>query len=889
MRLTFICLTGIIQLWLGIAITYGQDIDQLLSRSNTYYDRHPQEKLYLHLDKPEYTAGETVWFKVYGTIGVENLLSKLSKIVHVELINPSLQRAAYIRIPLVNGLGVGDIVLPDTITEGSYRLRAYTNWMRNSDDEFFYDRTLSISNGRSDNVTSTVAPVEGKQAYEITLRRFNGNAVTLVPVDFEILENGKTVANFQSQTDIAGRVHLPWTESYTNPVVRYRFQTIDGRWIKKMFKPMQASAKPDVQLLPEGGKLLSGVPNNLGVKVTDTRGLGLQASLFILSGQDTLTRIRTNMLGMGSAKLPIDATQQLRAIALFEDGSTQEVKMPPIYPSGYSLMVDALQSSSLSATLHLSEDLQDGQPLYFIVQHLGKVYHHHMLSANSTAIHFPIAKDSLPTGVLTLTVLNHKLQPVVERPFFHSSPKPPLSLQADKSRYSTREKVTVDVQIAQTPEQPRIGAFSASVVNLDKITKDAFNHAPNVFSSLLLSADIRGFIERPSFYFEGDTIKLKELDNLLLTQGWRNINWSDLDTASEARFAAEQGLQIKGYTRKQGRETAEAGATVRLFPVANISNYKQTTSDANGYFAFGGLFSYEGTTYILNAKDRKGKNKIDIHLENDTLAMIGNNRNAPLERNDVNFISLSQILAYQRYFKQLQRVGLLDGSIWIDEVTVEAEGNKASPRSRNLNRPGHADYIFTSTDFEGYTSLGLLLWDRIGGLFPGWGLSQEWPAGTAVVINGRFYNSETSRDLNIDPRAVESVEVLRSDVYTMAYKAQYSDHDDEMRLVLEITTKPGQSALTKVNKPTGRLQFTPPGIHLNTQYFKPAYEVDSDRSKYTDLRTAIHWEPSIVVNASGKTSFDFFTADESGTYRIILEGLDLNGALIHKELDIKVE
>src|SRR5690606_19686022 len=195
-----------------------------------------------------------------------------------------------------------------------------------------------------------------------------------------------------------------------------------------------------------------------------------------------------------------------------------------------------------------------------------------------------------------------------------------------------------DVLLPQTPEEPRIGVFSASVVNLDKLAENAFENTPNILSSLLLSADIRGFIERPSFYFEGDTIRRKDLDNLLLTQGWRNINWSDLDTASEAHFAAEQGLQIKGYTRKLGRKAAETDATVRLFPVANISNYKQTTSDANGYFTFGGLFPYEGTSYILNAKDAKGNNLIDIHLEDDSLAAIGANRNAPLERDDVNIV-----------------------------------------------------------------------------------------------------------------------------------------------------------------------------------------------------------------------------------------------------------
>lgn len=96
------------------------------------------------------------------------------------------------------GLGIGDIELIDTLTEGSYRIRAYTNWMRNNDDAYFYDRTIQISNGRSDNVVSTTSfipasdPAEKKNTYVINLKNFAGAPLINTNVQYRIYMGDKT-------------------------------------------------------------------------------------------------------------------------------------------------------------------------------------------------------------------------------------------------------------------------------------------------------------------------------------------------------------------------------------------------------------------------------------------------------------------------------------------------------------------------------------------------------------------------------------------------------------------------------------------------------------------------------------------------------------------------
>jgi hypothetical protein len=117
-------------------------IKKIVTQLSKWTDDNPQEKVYLHLDKPYYAAGEDIWFKGYVTIGVKHQLSALSSVLNVELIDgrDSIKRA--IKLPVQNGVTWGEFALPDSLEAGNYRIRAYTNYMRNAGDDYFFDKTI---------------------------------------------------------------------------------------------------------------------------------------------------------------------------------------------------------------------------------------------------------------------------------------------------------------------------------------------------------------------------------------------------------------------------------------------------------------------------------------------------------------------------------------------------------------------------------------------------------------------------------------------------------------------------------------------------------------------------------------------------------------------------
>src|SRR5690606_3333538 len=103
---------------------------------------------------------------------------------------------------------------------------------------------------------------------------------------------------------------------------------------------------------------------------------------------------------------------------------------------------------------------------------------------------------------------------------------------------------------------------------------------------------------------------------------------------------------------------------------------------------------------------------------------------------------------------------------------------------------------------------------------------------------------------DIDPDALESIEMLRRDdsgsgLYTLQYESDLNEMERDIVFIL--TTKPGRNAWNNSKTSPGRLTINPPGLHINKIYYKPTYDPESDRSKFTDLRSALHWEPSIVI------------------------------------------
>lgn len=116
--------------------------DHLVQALQQYNNRYPQEKVYLHLDKDYYAAGETIWFKGYVTL--QGLPSTQATNLYVELLDKNNNVVQKKLFGIFNAGAPGNFDLPETQKPGVYQLRAYTAWMLNFDPAFTYSRTIEI-------------------------------------------------------------------------------------------------------------------------------------------------------------------------------------------------------------------------------------------------------------------------------------------------------------------------------------------------------------------------------------------------------------------------------------------------------------------------------------------------------------------------------------------------------------------------------------------------------------------------------------------------------------------------------------------------------------------------------------------------------------------------
>lgn len=111
-----------------------------------YEQRAPHEKLFLHLDRPVYLCGETMWFKVYAVDGTYARPLSLSSVAYVEVLDAAQKPVLQGKVPLKQATGQGSFVLPTSLPAGSYTVRAYTNWMKNFGPEAYFHGTVTVIN-----------------------------------------------------------------------------------------------------------------------------------------------------------------------------------------------------------------------------------------------------------------------------------------------------------------------------------------------------------------------------------------------------------------------------------------------------------------------------------------------------------------------------------------------------------------------------------------------------------------------------------------------------------------------------------------------------------------------------------------------------------------------
>ena len=121
-------------------------VNSMQQRFALYNERAVQEKMYMHIDRPLYLVGETIWFKAYNLNSTTHRFIDLSKIGYVEVLDIENNPVVQGKFAMLNGKGNGSLVIPATIVSGKYKIRAYTNWMKNFNTDHYFETSIYVIN-----------------------------------------------------------------------------------------------------------------------------------------------------------------------------------------------------------------------------------------------------------------------------------------------------------------------------------------------------------------------------------------------------------------------------------------------------------------------------------------------------------------------------------------------------------------------------------------------------------------------------------------------------------------------------------------------------------------------------------------------------------------------
>ena len=875
-------------------------ITKIANQLNNWASDHPQEKVYLQTDKSYYAAGEDIWFKAYVTVG-HHELSTLSGIVNVELVDQDDSVKQRLRIPLTDGLGWGDFALADTVKEGNYRMRAYTNWMRNAGDDYFFDKTIYIGNSIADNMSAKATyqySIENglqKVTAAITYNTLDGTPYTGKQVDYEVLFNSKNLARGKGITDNNGTINLSFTSKKALINTGHIITTIkldNKKLVAKTLLVNPVEAKADVQFFPEGGSLVNDIRSRVAFKAVGANGLGITVKGVMVDNENhEVAAFATQHLGMGIFAFTPESGKTYKANITYPDGTQNSIDMPKATESGYTLsLYNNEGGDSIIAKISVSRGIMEsgqGAGINIVAQSGGMMYYAAKGTLTNINFHAKVAKKLFPTGIVQFTLFSDAGEPLCERLVFVKNPDQlKLNVVTDKNTYTTREHVKIDLSALDKNSKPAVGSFSASVIDESKVPTDETSET-TILSNLLLTSDLKGYVEKPNYYFMADSDKTgADIDALMMTQGYRRFEWKQLldGTLPPPQFKAEKKINIAGHIKTLSGKPV-VGGKVNLFTTAGGMPFLiDTVSDAKGNFVFNDLTFKDSVRFVIQARTVKNGKNVEIDLDDINPQLVTKNKNAAGMQVNIRDVMSNYLQNSKKQYSEQLKYGVGNHAIALKEVTI-TEKKSPVPNSSNLNGPGNADQVIKSDQLgHGCVTLAECLQGRLLGVTFRGGVPYSTRGNTKMhlIIDGLYIDDDTFWD-SINTEDIASIEVLRSGYLTSIYGYQGAGG------LLVITTKRGAGDDTYRRYTPGIITYAPRGYYLARQFYSLRYDAPKTNTQMADLRTTIFWNPNIVTDKDGKASIDFFNADGKGTYRVVIEGLDIDGNIGRQVYRYKVE
>ena len=836
--------------------------DTFSVKASAYFEdiqKHAQEKIYLHLNKPYYAVGDTIWIKGYLVNATTHRTdAAIGNFIYIELLNQSdsvIFRNKYRRD---NSVFKANIELPIHLQSGEYTLRSYTQWMRNSDPTFFYTRNINIGNAVDVNIISKINYIPAveqtnKQKIELNFASKEFKSFDNQKVKYEIFDrSGKLITKGNKNCDSNNSIYFELEKKIISNQLRVAVEFISEEMEYKSVTYLpQIETTFACSFFPEGGYLLQNTVQNIAFKCQKNDGWGIEASGVIYNSKgDSLYTIKTTNKGMGLFSFYPEELSGYYAI--MKNASTDELRvdLPSIKPKGVSLAISQTKRKIYYDIKSTPTTLWT-DTLFLVAHTRGYLMGAIPITKNTSKGELSI--DYFADGISHFILMNSEGIPLSERLIFvYPSSIPKWEVTSDKTTRGKREHVSLAILLNTAEGKPLSGDFSLSITDKELVKPDSLSD--NIVSNLLLTSDLKGYIEDPGSYFINANRKtLWNMNLLMLTHGWSRFDLSNLNNRMKApTFFIEKGQYIAGKVTNFFGKGAKNVPVNIISTKVNIVN--SLITDSEGNFLTDGIDYKDSVIFIAQARTKKGYDLVDIHIEKDNFPNILAKN---LFRDSIAFPKEFMSYSAKRYY--------MEGGIRIINLKEVVIKSGYATKNKEASDRAWANYSMTATMLA--SSQGRSALDLFKHAMGGKDIKKHPPL---VVIDGMQYDDNLEVLNSIFPE-----DMLTLDVFRDQSKSSYGSFGKEGPAVV-ITLKPGAMA----KKKRGLIIFNSLGYREAAQFYAPVYDSPEKKgADKSDMRTALHWEPSLKLDSVGKAVISFYTADTPSSYNIEIEGLTKDGAV----------
>ena len=848
-RITLFLLTALLAF--TPCMSQSASVDSLMKFAGNIHQFNslfPQEKVYLQFDNTSYYTGETIWFKAYVT-NASTLGRAQSKVLYVDLLSPTGVLLKQQKLKIVAGQADGSFPLLDGSTAQAREKRGVMSYPSG-----FYE----------------------VRAYTSYMLNFS-NEILFSRV-LAVYDPPKEEGNYYE----------------SSPVITIkRSETSEFRPKTEKLRNINAS------FYPEGGHLILGKPCRVAFKVTDDTGFGVEAT-GIIEGKD----ISFSTVHDGMGWFTFTPQERRNEVEITVDGSTRTFNLPQAEASGFSMTVDPCGSDSIIIKVDGTQGLS-GMTLGMGLTCRGELMDFGTIETGSSPAERIIPLHGVPEGVCRVYLFDKNGIKYASRSFYHRSKvikAPVLEMTTDKKSYEPFEKITLDFTL-NDKGNPFRDRFCLSVRDSRSQTNA---YADDLRTSMLLSSDLKGFIEHPSWYFDSDAPERDlAMDLLCLVQGWERYDWDIMTGQKEfsERHRMEESLTLNGWILSPSGKKKMDGVevTASLVPqdktLTEIYSYK---TDTLGYFGFDiGAEFYDKAKFTIGAhtnRERLIGTSARIQIDRPSIPTIraytpgelvftgikngGTKKSAQKNDAEIEFPTVINIAT--GYL--LPDVDIDEERMYIDYFTFNAF-DVVKDVELELDK---GDY---STDLMGY------LLDKGYEVVPD-------DSGGIESINGWepfFYIHNNSKYLyqgiyehpgTIDTKDMKSIIVFDRPMFLMNILAQCSLYQDYLNasiqtifgedlyrrmMLVDVQMKEDRELSTreelfKINK---RIT-TVDGYSRPYSFYSPEYP-NGPIFGDVDYRRTLYWNPNVITDEDGKAQVEFYNNSITRHFSVEAAGITSAG------------